>query len=465
MAVGQTSILQGAGFLALVLYGYFLVSRVLDLTVPSLRIPLGLFAVLSITALLTGLARVARSRVNVIFLLYMGWMALGVVFSHWRGGSAELWQNSVKVFVFFLSIQALTTDYGKLRWMIRALAMGIFTAAVLGIGSEDDASGRLKLSVGTLSDPNEFAMYMVLGLCFWLCILKTSSSRFLAMVIGLPAVLLILGAFLKTGSRGGMVALVVVLTVWMMQISARGKMFLALAAILAIAIAPFAMTDYQKSRFLTVSSVDAEGAYDMETAQLLGGSVASTESRRALLVESLTRTIQNPLFGVGPGMFPLYSDYAAKQAGYKRGHWQPTHNLFTQISSECGIPALLLYLAGLFLTVSELRSLRSAPQMFPGAQVLRETAGYLLMALYGVLAAGMFLSIAYGTIVYVVLALSWSLIRIYREAAERSAMTRPVAAPVAAAPMGRRPALGLARQPATVRPGLYPTAAPRSGRG
>jgi hypothetical protein len=57
------------------------------------------------------------------------------------------------------------------------------------------------------------------------------------------------------------------------------------------------------------------------------------QARWELLVASVQTTMRRPLFGVGPGQFPDYT-----------GLWHVTHNTYTELSSECGIPVLILFL-------------------------------------------------------------------------------------------------------------------------
>jgi O-antigen ligase len=50
------------------------------------------------------------------------------------------------------------------------------------------------------------------------------------------------------------------------------------------------------------------------------------------------------LFGVGPDQFAAAVNQDAAGAG-RQVPWLGTHNTYTQVSSECGIPALIFYLA------------------------------------------------------------------------------------------------------------------------
>jgi O-antigen ligase len=76
----------------------------------------------------------------------------------------------------------------------------------------------------------------------------------------------------------------------------------------------------------------------------------STMKRRDLLKRSIKYTFQHPLFGVGPGMFPVAEDADMRAQGFRKGTWQGTHNSYTQVSSEEGIPGALAYVFVIFVS-------------------------------------------------------------------------------------------------------------------
>ncbi|HEU0119511.1 MAG TPA: O-antigen ligase family protein [Bryobacteraceae bacterium] len=433
------TLFQRLGLFFVLLYLFVLISRVLDVTLPQLRIPMVLYVMMTIMALLSGAARIFRTRANWWLGLYLIWMLLAVPTSYWRGGSITHWTNAVKIFVFFLCVQVLINNWRKFRMATWVLAAGLLVSAILSRLMGDYSTGRLRLQFGTLSDPNDFAMYMIMGLCLWLLLWQTTRNPGMTAIFYMPVILLILAAFLNTGSRGGLIAMAMVLLVWIIHLPARGKFLLIGGGVAIIAIAPFVMSDYVKSRFLTIYTVDDDDAGNMEIAGRLGSSVASTESRKELFLQSVRITTAHPVFGIGPGMFPAYTDFLARESGFKRGQWQPTHNMFTQISSECGIPALLLYLIGVVEIIIPLRRVRRVRGHFPEAEGMRRAAGYLLMAFYGVLMAGMFLSIAYTTVIYVLGALAICLTRACADRSAAAAQAEKLAAPTEATP--KRPML------------------------
>ena len=57
-------------------------------------------------------------------------------------------------------------------------------------------------------------------------------------------------------------------------------------------------------------------------------------------------SLQHPLFGVGLGQFPNFEGTESRSKG-EFGNWHATHCAWTQVSSECGIPALLFFVLGI----------------------------------------------------------------------------------------------------------------------
>jgi O-antigen ligase len=79
-----------------------------------------------------------------------------------------------------------------------------------------------------------------------------------------------------------------------------------------------------------------------------------------LLEQSLAYALTHPLFGVGPGQFGAAVAADMAREG-KRANWLGTHNSYTEVASECGLPAFFLYTAVIFLALrSNLRIFRRA---------------------------------------------------------------------------------------------------------
>jgi hypothetical protein len=122
----------------------------------------------------------------------------------------------------------------------------------------------------------------------------------------------------------------------------------------------------------------------------VGEAFESREMRMALFWASIDATVHHPLLGVGPNCFQFYqADLAASQG--QRGMWHETHNTYTQISSDCGIPAFIFYISGALMGFSMLR--RASKSDVPGIAPL---ATVLSIMMLGFLACMAFLSQAYG---------------------------------------------------------------------
>jgi O-antigen ligase len=97
--------------------------------------------------------------------------------------------------------------------------------------------------------------------------------------------------------------------------------------------------------------------YTNETTSDVSVAQESSEERYQLLLTSLKLTFQHPLLGVGPGQFQVASTDAAR-ATNSFAHWRETHNVYTQVSSEEGIPAAFFYIAALVYCFKELGAIR-----------------------------------------------------------------------------------------------------------
>jgi O-antigen ligase len=126
-----------------------------------------------------------------------------------------------------------------------------------------------------------------------------------------------------------------------------------------------------------------------------GEAVQSTESREYLLRKSLQYTIEHPVFGVGPGEFSEYEGVNNRLTGMTHGYWHDTHNTLTQVSSECGIPAALLFIAGIASTFGLLNRTYREAKRRDNCQDIRNTAFCLMLGFTAFCTATAFLNFAY----------------------------------------------------------------------
>ena len=302
--------------------------------------------VLAMVLLSRGFIVALKTKIGNAMLGLTVWMILSVPFSVWRTGSKDLVQHQWLEFSFiaFLAVAGLVSSYRQWFKLFKTLtyALLIFTIIANVFGASDN--GRLFLQQGKFANPNEMAQALLLGLPLWgvmMAIAKSPVSKLFA--AGVMA--LILATTFRTGSRGAMIGfLALVLIVFLRAAKMLDKLKIILAAVLFLAMVMTTMPGKLISRYKTVAEEDVSDFGEMDAAMATSAS-ASTQSRKQLLRHSLIFTFRHPLFGVGPGMFVVADDAYMKTLGFRQGSWLGTHNSYTQISSELGIPGFLFFVA------------------------------------------------------------------------------------------------------------------------
>jgi O-antigen ligase len=122
--------------------------------------------------------------------------------------------------------------------------------------------------------------------------------------------------------------------------------------------------------------------------------MGSSAARLYVLQKSIECAVEHPIFGVGPGQFPDYEGQSNTQFN-GHGYYHGTHNTFTQVASECGIPAMLLFTAGLVATYRLLSATYRKASQRPDCQDIRDVAFCLMLSMVGFGVAMTFLNFAY----------------------------------------------------------------------
>jgi len=408
------SLLSRIGFIALQLYIFFYLSRVLEF-LPSMRITLILNMFFLGAAVVTGgIARVPRSPAVLWMMAFLGWVFISLPFSVWKGGSIDTAILTTRAFILMACIVALATSTQRCLRLMYAVGYAGAAAGVLGFFASDTGqTGRLALEKGSLEDPNQYATLLVIGLPF-LWLRARNWDNWILKAIALACTVPLLIAALGTGSRTGFLALLAAGAVLFLRTTPiRRLLVLVGAGALAITIT-FVYPDAIVQRYTTFTTADMDPSVaTAEEIAALESAAASGSMRLLLLRRSIDLTLANPIFGVGVGMFAVAEDEYAQSLGYRRGMWHETHNSFTQVSSETGIPGLLFYLMAL---VTAARVVLRIPKLAPVAvsaawTPVARAATYLQMAGAALVVGATFLSLAYAGVIFVFVALSAALER------------------------------------------------------
>jgi O-antigen ligase len=302
---------------------------------------LGAGAVLS--ALLSGALFVGiGNRISILWLTFAVFLIFASIFSLWRGGSFEVLYPYLRTtLILVVLIPAVTQSSKALAKVMKTVGVAGLSLILMGLTVNDFRSGRLELSgAGTsASNSNDYAANVILLLPPIAYLTLRRGSSFWLKLIGVGA--LVCGCFLvlSTGSRGALISMGLS-TLYVIKVGSwkvRGAILvgLPLAGLLAIPFLPGEAATRLTSLFSAKSNTEE--------------AAASQAQRTALLMESIRATFQHPLLGVGPGTFQEYQALQAGENG-EQGMWHETHNSYTQISSECGIPAFTCYISAIVMT-------------------------------------------------------------------------------------------------------------------
>lgn len=314
-----------------------------------------------------------RLPLEVIYLvLLFGQLCLTVLFSPvWRGGAFWAVLDFSKVVLIGIVMVLATRTAKHFRHLLFVQTASVAIVAVVSVWKGSSLGGRLEgVLNGIYSNPNDLALSIVVNLPLCLVLLFRSRSR-VWKVVWLAIMLTMIYAVFLTSSRGGLLSLIVVTAaiLWEFAVKGRHRYLLALVAAAGIIFSLYASNGVM-NRF---SSEDKSAA-------------ASSQERQELLIKSLEVTAQHPLFGIGPGNFPIIS-----------GKWRVTHNSYTQLSSEGGLPALILYLLILWCGFVNVRSIERMVRNKGEVSIL---ARGIRVGLLGFAVGSFFASVAYHFFAY-----------------------------------------------------------------
>jgi O-antigen ligase len=378
----------------LIAYLFFYCSRVSEM-IPVLRAGLLLQPILLAGMIMTSTTKtIFKTGVGKAMTAFTLWIAFCVGFSTWRGGSFNILILAAQalLLMFFMAAFLRTLDDCYRAMYVIAVAIAVIgvLSLIIGGGHQNDPRLGLGTKNQTLADANFLALHLVLGVPF-IYFTTTWKKGFvkLGLILMVLPLLVSLG---RTGSRMGLLALGVGVLFFMIFASNAQRVFIVLAGILCLSLAPFLVPQKMLDRFTTY--FQAHNAAEEEAAE-------SAETRKALLLRGIELTFEHPLVGVGPGEF---RDAEAKEAMAegKRGMWHFTHNAYTEVSSETGIPGLILFLVAMFYCYHGLSRYRSS---YPSRRV-RRAALCIQMAVVITAVGAFFLSVAYSGILYPIMGLS-----------------------------------------------------------
>ncbi len=344
-----------------------------------------------------GLRRTFRQRAAYFWLALFGWMVLAIPFSYWPGGSTHVvLEYGRTVLPLLLIAGGLAVRWGEIRAVFYTIAAAALVNLLTSRYFMDATNGRISLTAsGTIGNSNDLAAHLVLVLPFLLFVTMDSKR---SLFIRIPLLLAIadgLRIILGTASRGALIAVIVAFVYMLWQASGPQR---AMALGGGIILTLVFMTVLPATTLTRLGSLFGQEQAEAEE---------SGASRAYLFRQSVLFTVQHPLFGVGPGQFANFEGNLRVSEG-KIGNWHETHCVFTEVSSENGIPALIFFLFGLGSSLSVvIRTCRKARQQ-GDTEIVNACFCYLL-SMVGFMVASSFLANAFHFYLPVMIGLAGSI--------------------------------------------------------
>ena len=395
---GQGSISFGL----LLLFTFFLLARPQDF-IGVLR-PIPIAMIVGVGAMITYAASVFMGRLRfqlpielqIVFALTI-WFILGVPFSYWRGNSVDLlkdeWLKTLIIFVLITQTLITLSRLRKLLWVIFLSGL-VATGLSLALGGNfmaDDNSRFMGLTRGFFSG-NYLGIAAAVTLPYMAAMLiHTRSVIKSLMLLGTFGTMMSMAVF--TASRGNIISIVVsLMLVWVMLFreSMKARMFgmlFGLGIVLAVAAAPGVFWARVGTLWNTESIATSKNELSADQSEF---------QRKRLLIDSINYTLQHPIFGLGLGNFAI----AHGTDSHNAQEWKGTHNTFTQVSSEGGIPALGLFLALLIVSLRSMWRLSRECEGKPELAQMRALSRATIVSIVSFMLGGFFAHLAYEMYVY-----------------------------------------------------------------
>jgi O-antigen ligase len=286
------------------------------------------------------------SPISVRMFLFSFWLVVIVPFSTWKSGSLNLllhfWVPSL---VGFLAVSALLESSMAVRQALYAVGFGSALIVGLSLVLGSLTQNRWQVDTGSLGNPNDLALMLLIGVPgILLFFYFNKGRRYGTRLLLVAAVILMLRTVANTGSRAALITLLIYGALLFFSASQMTRLKIAVIGLVAMVIFFATASRTALMRYATIIPFISLQSTDADESRMEESAEASTIARQNLLRASIELTLRNPIFGVGPGTFTSASADLSRQEK-TRASWHESHNTYTQISSECGLPGLILYLS------------------------------------------------------------------------------------------------------------------------
>lgn len=368
----------------------------------KLQIPIVLEILLGLTlvASLNGPRNIkwARSRIFAIPFILLAIMIVGVPFSLWIGKSVFFIEKDFIPSLLLMAAVALSLREAEdLNWLafmhlIGATVYSVWIYLFVSIASD----GRLEGVV--YYDANDFALLIVCTIPFAIYFLRPTVAIW-KRLFALFALALFVDMVLKSGSRGGFIAFVALMTyvvIAFRSIPTRLRLS-------AVGVAFLIMTVLGSATYWNMMRTILHPKNDYNMKEQAG--------RKFVWKRGVGYMLMRPVLGVGADNFEqaegtlsaISRQYAAEGRGLK---WSTAHNSFVLVGAELGVGGLVLFVTMLGTSFYHLAQIKGGPDDDPVVTPEDTAFAQMLMAsLLGFCVAGSFVSASYFAFLYALIGL------------------------------------------------------------
>ncbi len=236
-------------------------------------------------------------------------------------------------FIVFFTFLGLVRDGNMARRIMVYMMLG--SAVVLALGFQEWLDKRWLSSIdkarllGPHLQPNDFGAFLAYSSAPFLALLMNNIRRVRIWLLTVPYLLPLAKILLATFSRGAYLGMAFA---GLIAGYVRGKLFLAGSALLGLALLvamPELIPDSLMARMSQTSNEEVMGE-ELDK---------SSQTRLILWNAALDMTAQSPVFGWGFRSFPrLKSEFTEEPV-----HESDNHNMYLYLSSQMGVPAVVLF--------------------------------------------------------------------------------------------------------------------------
>lgn len=326
-----------------------------------------------------------------LYLFLLALMVFSIPFAYYRRGAFEFFfmKYLILVLYFFLFFKIIDNG-GKIKNILWTACLGNGLYLLNAFHQGESVGGRLRY--GQMLDPNDLAFYAIsfLPLNF---IFIPSDETWWKRVIALVNITVSILIILMTGSRGGFIALGIVVILLLLTRKKFIKTFYKLiVGIITVIVLIHGGLTIDFSRLETMTQIDGDYNIWDET------------GRMEVWKRGFLFMLNDPLTGVGVSCFSEAIGTDRLSRGMQ-DFWQAPHNSLVQIGAETGVLGLLAFILISYKAYEIFRKLKKENVDYH----IQNIAEVTQIGFAGHLAASMFLSQAYSGIWLLFVALSATL--------------------------------------------------------